>query len=535
MPYFIYLRKSRADLDAEQHGEGETLARHEAALMALAHAKGLQITKIYKEVVSGETIASRPAVQQLLSDVESGQWDGVLVMEVERLARGDTIDQGLIAQTFKYSETKIITPVKTYDPNDEFDEEYFEFGLFMSRREYKAINRRMQRGRLASIKEGKYVGNIPPLGYRRKKLEHEKGWTLEINPEEAEIVRLIFDLYTTGLKQPDGSFERIGVSKIAHHLESLGIRPRKGGTWSIASVRDILINPVYIGKVRWNWRPAKKKMVDGQRVIERPRNNAESYTLVDGLHPALITQQVWDQAQFFMKQNAPRPIPARKKISNPLSGLIVCGKCGHKMVRRPYTNRDYPDTLICCNIGCDNVSSQLHIVETRVLKSLRDWLEQYKLQWNTEVKTQLTAQTDAKKKALKKLDQEIAAAQKQLDNIYDFLEQGIYTTEVFLDRSKKLNDTINRLKENYAVLEKEIKQDKAALYGQDELVPKVEHLLEVYDTLETPADKNAMLSEVIDKVIYTKEVRDRSKKTMDQFTLLLYPKVPKVDEQLLIT
>ena len=125
MPYCIYLRKSRADLDAEQHGEGETLARHEAALMALAHAKGLQITKIYKEVVSGETIASRPAVQQLLSDVESGQWDGVLVMEVERLARGDTIDQGLIAQTFKYSETKIITPVKTYDPNDEFDEEYF--------------------------------------------------------------------------------------------------------------------------------------------------------------------------------------------------------------------------------------------------------------------------------------------------------------------------------------------------------------------------------------------------------------------------
>lgn len=83
-------------------------------------------------------------------------------MEVERLARGDTIDQGLVAQAFKFSDTRIITPVKSYDPNNEFDEEYFEFGLFMSRREYKVINRRLQRGRLASVKEGKWVSNRAP-------------------------------------------------------------------------------------------------------------------------------------------------------------------------------------------------------------------------------------------------------------------------------------------------------------------------------------------------------------------------------------
>ena len=93
-------------------------------------------------------------------------------MEVERLARGDTIDQGIVAQTFKLSCTKIITPMKTYDPNNEYDEEYFEFGLFMSRREYKTINRRLQRGRVASVKEGKYVGNKSPYGYTRMKLEH---------------------------------------------------------------------------------------------------------------------------------------------------------------------------------------------------------------------------------------------------------------------------------------------------------------------------------------------------------------------------
>lgn len=88
------------------------MARHEKALLDLAKKLNLNITAIYREIVSGETIAARPVMQQLLQEVEQGIWDGVLVMEVERLARGDTIDQGIVAQTFKFSDTKIITPIK---------------------------------------------------------------------------------------------------------------------------------------------------------------------------------------------------------------------------------------------------------------------------------------------------------------------------------------------------------------------------------------------------------------------------------------
>ena len=69
--------------------------------------------------MSGETIAARPVMQQLLIEIEQNVWSGVLVMEIERLARGDTIDQGIVAQAFKYSNTKIITPLKTYDPTNE--------------------------------------------------------------------------------------------------------------------------------------------------------------------------------------------------------------------------------------------------------------------------------------------------------------------------------------------------------------------------------------------------------------------------------
>ena len=230
--YLIYLRKSRSDLEAEAHGEGETLSRHEHTLLELAKRQHLNVTDIYREVVSGDTIAARPMMQRVLSEVEQGVWSGVLVMEVERLARGDTIDQGIIAQTFKFSGTKIITPIKTYDPDNEFDEEYFEFGLFMSRREYKIINRRLQRGRLASAKEGKWPSGLAPFGYRRVKLKNEKGCSLEPIEEQAAIVRMIFDLYTVGLQDEDGSARPLSLGSIATRLNDMHIPSPSGSQWA---------------------------------------------------------------------------------------------------------------------------------------------------------------------------------------------------------------------------------------------------------------------------------------------------------------
>ena len=102
-------------MEAEAHGEGETLARHEKLLLELAKKRNYNVTQIYREVVSGETIAARPVMQHLLQEVEQGLWDGVIVVEVERLARGDTIDQGIMAQAFKYSRRAILLlPPRAY-------------------------------------------------------------------------------------------------------------------------------------------------------------------------------------------------------------------------------------------------------------------------------------------------------------------------------------------------------------------------------------------------------------------------------------
>lgn len=296
MSYCMYLRKSRKDLELERLHPGSTLLRHESILTALAASMSLPVPTIYREVGSGDTISGRPVMQRLLSEVEKGMWEGVLVMEIERLARGDSIDQGIVTRTFQYSRTRIITPCKVYEPENDFDLEYFEFSLFMSRREYKTINRRMQSGRLASIKEGKYVGNIAPYGYDRVRLSDRKGFTLSPN-HEAPAVRLIFSLYgEKGLSIPEIVFEL---------NRSRTYRPRKASVFTYSSIHDILENPVYIGKLRWNYRKTAPKLKDGILTSHRPRQS--EYLIVQGLHPALISEEL-----FFTVQNRLHPDSEQK-------------------------------------------------------------------------------------------------------------------------------------------------------------------------------------------------------------------------------
>ncbi len=526
MSYCLYLRKSRADAEAEARGEGETLARHEKALLDVAKRQRLNITHIYREIVSGETIAARPVMQELLSAVEHGVWEGVLVMEVERLARGDTIDQGIVAQTFKLSDTKIVTPVKIYDPTNEFDEEYFEFGLFMSRREYKTINRRLQRGRLASVKEGKYVGNKAPYGYRRVKLEHDKGWTLEPVPEQADVLRLIFELYTIGERQEDGEMKRLGVSLIVRRLNNMGIPSATGGVWVPASVRDMLRNPVYCGKIRWNWKQASKKMVDGKLVVERRRAPLEDCVVVDGLHPPLISEETFALAQKYLANNPPRPVGERNTVKNPLAGLVICGKCGRRMVRRPYGPRRSVDTLMCACTSCPNVSADLSLVERRILDGLRDWLAAYCLEWETQAPTDISA-IKMKRKAAKCLEAELRKLNKQFDNVHDLLERGVYSTEKFLERSRLLAEKIQAAQDGLAAVETDVALDEAREADRRNIVPKMKELLAVYASLPNAKSKNDLLKGVLEKAVYTKEHGTRWHGSPDDFELVLYPKLPE--------
>lgn len=522
MPYCLYLRKSRSDIEAESRGESETLARHEKTLLDLARRQNYNITQIYREVVSGETIAARPVVQQLLREVESGMWDGVLVMEVERLARGDTIDQGIISQTFKYSDTKIVTPLKVYDPANEFDEEYFEFGLFMSRREYKAINRRLQRGRLAATKEGKRASGSKPYGYERIRCADGKGWTLRPIESEAEVVRLIFNLYTA---------ENIGVEAIAVRLEKAGIPSPSGlATWYGGTVRKILCNPLYIGKIRWGERQTKRISENGKIKIKRVLVPVDQQTIVDGLHPAIIPEAVFQKAAELLDQGGVPPIKSSSILTNPLAGIIICAKCGRTMQcthTASAANVNRLTFLRCPNRFCDNSAAQLSVVENRLLAALSDWLSDYRLAWTDTGSSVWTPRIKAAESLLKKSESDLTALRRQLSATHDLLEQGVYDTDTFLTRSRLLSDRIAAAESAAASTERDLLDLKTRQASQSSIIPKVETLLEVYATLPDASSKNDLLKEVLEKVLYLRTSRGHRNGPKDNFELTIFPRLPK--------
>ncbi len=517
MPYCMYLRKSRADMDAEARGEGESLARHESTLLSLAKNRNLSITKIYREIVSGETISARPEVQNLLHEVENGLWEGVLVMEVERLARGNTIDQGIVAQAFQTTGTKIVTPIKTYDPNNEFDQEYFEFGLFMSRREFVTINRRMQRGRIASVNEGNYLGSKPPYGYDLHTTS-DKRHTLKINENQAPVVTMIFNLFT-GEHLP--SLLPMGCSNIANYLNEKSIPSASGGKWTPSVVRGLLTNPVYTGKIRWNNRQTVKKVSDG--IVQRHRPRAgNTPIIVQGIHPAIITDEQAQKVEKLFSSNRQIPGPKPKGIPSPLVKLLRCSNCGKNMIRRPYSNKgNSRPQLICTTPGCPTVGSPIDMVEKVVLDALRGWMDNFKLA-NNKIHTP---------EVIKRIDDSIAIVEKKIltlnaqeNKTYELLEQGIYSTEVFLKRQQELSDqkadltrqldTLNQEKNNLSQLQK----------GKAEIIPNIEYVLANYDSANSE-ERNKMLRRVIDYATYTKTKRMNPRtKTGGNLTVTIIPK-----------
>ncbi len=512
--YAMYLRKSRADLDAEAHGEGETLARHKKMLYDLAGKMGLTVDDVYEEVVSGDSIEGRPQIQNLLRAIEGRAYTGVFCMDIDRLARGDTIDQGIIARAFRISETKIITPKKVYDPNSEFDEEYFEFELFMARREFKIIGRRIQRGRIESAKEGRFIGSAAPYGYDKVKIKGDKGYTLEPNPNEAKVVQLIYEMYLKG----------DGKSVIAKKLDLMGIKPRSEKPWSSSTVVNILKNPVYIGKVRWGYRKYTKELTDGSVIKHREKN--ENCVYVDGLHPPIVSEDDFNRVQQTLKQRTNAPVKSDLSLKNPLSGLIYCGKCGAAMTRLGENSRCRSATIKCSNRYCDTVASKLHIVEGAVIDFLDGWIEEYKV--NVERNSPLLPEStiEVYKNNLSDLREELDTIKKQIDKTYDLLEQGIYTVDIFKERSANLTAKRGEVEQKITEAECEIERYRTNLEIRENFIPYFENVLAIYRVSSDVAEKNRLLKTIVSRITYTKDVRNtRRDPDAASFNLRILPSV----------
>ncbi len=502
--YLEYLRKSRMDTDYEEATVEETLSRHRQILDKFCKEKKLNVVEVLEEVVSGESLASRPKMMRLLELVNTGMYDGVVCMDIERLSRGSSMESGYIMQVFQANACKIITPGKTFDLLNEADEQFTDMKFMFSRYELKTINKRLVRGRNQSASEGKFMGSMAAYGYEPYKLPGIKGNSLRIIPHEAEVVRMIFDMYGQ---------QGLGYNAVAYKLNDLGI-PSRTGEWSQTSIANIINNEVYLGKIRWRREPVKRIVKDGMMAKKRFLN--DEYEIYEGMHEPIITQEQWDLAKIAQAARNHTSNHADRQLRNPLAGVLMCAKCGTIMKRYiPDAKRNPTPWYRCMKRGCDCKMIKCSTVEQAIRDAMEDWLEEYIIQVNSDQPPAV----DPTETALQSIRKQLEQLQQQQENICEYLEKGIYSVDVFTKRNSALTKEIKQLQISEKELLHQQKTGNQKEHISSRLIPAAQHILDNYNMLSVE-EKNQLW-----KLVMKKATVYRSQD--DQLTVNIYPNLPK--------
>ena len=487
--YAMYLRKSRADLELEAMGEGETLARHQHMLENLAAKHEIHPDQIvvYREVVSGDSIDERPEMQRLLADVYANKFKGVLVVEVERLARGNTKDQGEVADAFQASSTNIITPAKIYDPNNEFDQEYFEFGLFMSRREYKTIKRRLEAGKKQSVMEGNYILPQRVFGYEIIRTS-KKDRTLKIIPEEAKLVQMIFDWHTE---------EKRATGWIARKLTTMGIPTTKGRPeWNRGTIRDMLANPTYIGKVWWGKRKTVKEFNQELGKLVKVVKENGIPEIYEGKHKGIISEEQYRKAQHITLTQKNPSAKVGTEIINPLAGMMECCDCGRKMIATRFGDGRRTRISHARDTICQKKSLPMDEVIDAFADALKAYIADFEMKMDSDDNK---ADLEKHQTMIDAMEAELAKLERKRKKLFADYEDETYTRDEFIERKQHYNQIIDELK-------KQIQEAQKSTPEPVDYSEKIETLHAMISCVKDPEisakKKNDFLKQFIEKITY---------------------------------
>ncbi|MEC0446178.1 putative immunity region protein [Bacillus velezensis] len=319
----IYARVSTT----EQAEEGYSIDEQTRLLRQYCEREGYVVSNEYVDRgISGKSIKGRASLQQLLDDARKRKFDIVLVWKSNRLAR-NILDMLKIVDFLKKQNIAFRSYSEKYETETPTGKLQFHMMAVIAEFERDNIAENVKMGMIARAKEGSWNGGRV-LGYDSKKVESDgkrKMTKLVINEKEAPTVRRIFQLYTEGH----------GYKSIANTLNKEGHRTKLNNFFSINAVKTILMNPVYIGLIRYNvrrdWSEKRRNNINPNPVIER------------GHHAPIIDEEVWRKAQDIMKSRSRKP----NRIHSgefPLTGIMKCPVCGAGMVLGRTTNRNKDGT-----------------------------------------------------------------------------------------------------------------------------------------------------------------------------------------------
>lgn len=320
--------------------EGYSLEAQKSRMKAFAIYNDYEIVGEYEDAgKSGKSIEGRIQFNRMMEDIKSGK-DGVsfvLVFKLSRFARNaaDVLSTLQIMQDYGVN---LICVEDGIDSSKDAGKLMISVLSAVAEIERENIRIQTMEGRIQKAREGKWNGGFAPYGY---KLEDGK---LFINEEEAVAIRTIFDQYVN---------TTIGANGISKYLENHGIRkiPRQNGKnplFDAGLIRKILKNPVYNGKIAFGRRTLEK--VHGTR-NEYKQVEQDEYLISEGIHEAIVSDEVWQAAQVKLKSQAKKYEHVNKgkdTRTHLLSGIVKCPICGvgmfgNKCIKKKKDGTKYKD------------------------------------------------------------------------------------------------------------------------------------------------------------------------------------------------
>lgn len=438
----IYCRVSTT----EQAEEGYSIGEQERLLFEYCDKHGYEVYKTYADKgISGKDIKHRPAMQSMLEDATQKKFDMVISWKINRISRklADAIKIVDLLETYGITYLSYSEPFETNTPAGKMQ---FQMMALIGEFERSTIAQNVKMGMCAKARSGEWCGGIAPLGYKWVPMDgtensSRKKSRLEIDEKEAETVRLIYELYASGK----------GYKAIVNKINKEGYKTKKGNEFSVAQLRTILTNPVYIGKVRFNLR---------RDWNEKRRHNLNPDPIIaDGIHESIISMELWDRVQTMIAQKSGKP----SRIYDgeyPLTGILRCPECGAGMVISRTTNKLKDGTkkritYYACGAWKNKGTAVCHSNMIRVEKANAVVFRELEKLFSNErfLRAVLRKVNEANQKELKSADKNLKYYEKelkQLENrkstLFKGFEDGIISSEEFIMRKSALAEEEEQLR-----------------------------------------------------------------------------------------
>ena len=272
--------------------------------------------------------------------------------------------------------------------------------------------------------------------------------------------------------------------------------------------------------LRWNYRKSQKAIVNGKIATSRPK--ADDYILVKGKHPGCISEDLYYRANS-VNSSMTAPVKRSCRIQNPFAGIVRCSCCGRVMVRKKMSAKQPRDYLICQYAGCATVAIELEELENAVLEWIRNYIADYKV---NNFESTDDSEQESLRSILVNLEKEKETTLKQRGSLFDLLEQGIYTKEIFFERSTALEDKIKDFDKKIESVNADIVCLDLSKKNRSTFVPKCQELLNAWDTFDA-ADKNTALKNVIERIDFTKTEKNARGQRHSSFSIDVFPRISR--------